>query len=366
MAINAPGDTPVRHRDDRVRDQRADAAQAGPRTGGGPGPEGCARGYYWQWTDLVHRRAASAPGDRGQGTEPRGAAEVLPDREAGHAVGLVPRVGRAEVRQLAPEGWPTAQGAGHSEAGRRDGLANVGWGYTKIRDALRTGLRIEIGRTTVASILAEEGIEPAPEREKKRTWKQFMKMHWETLYACDFFSVEVLGISGTVRYMVFFVIEIKSRAVEIAGITVDPGEAWMKQVARNLTDPVDGFLRGAKSLVHDRDPLFTEAFIAILEAGGVKSVKIPAQSPNCNPHAERFVKTIKYEGLNQFVIFGERHLRYLIKEFVEHYMTERFHQGIGGQLIRNVGPTNDNGADGKVACRSRLAGILNFYYREAA
>jgi hypothetical protein len=66
------------------------------------------------------------------------------------------------------------------------------------------------------------------------------------------------------------------------------------------------------------------------------------------------------------VIFGERHLRHLIKEFVEHYMTERFHQGIGGQLIRNVGPTNDNWADGKVACRSRLVGMLNFYYREAA
>jgi putative transposase len=134
-----------------------------------------------------------------------------------------------------------------------------------------------------------------------------------------------------------------------------------------LTDPVDGFLRGAKYLIHDRDPLFSKAFIAILKAGGVKSVKIPAQSPNCNPYAERFVKTIKYECLNHFVIFGERHLRHLIKEFVEHYMTERFHQGIGGQLIRKqVGPTNDNGTDGRVACRSRLGGMLNYYYREAA
>jgi len=245
-------------------------------------------------------------------------------------------------------------------------LENLNWGYTKIRDTLRTGLEIEIGRTTVADILAEEGIEPAPEREKKRTWKQFLKMHWDTLYACDFFSVEAPSPFGTVRYMVFFVIEIKSRAVEIAGIKVDPDEAWMKQLAQNLVDPVDGFLRGAKHLIHDRDPLFTEAFIAILEAGGVKSVAIPAQSPNCNPYAERFVKTIKYECLNQFVIFGERHLRHLIKEFVEHYMTERFHQGIGGQLIRNVGPTNDNGADGKVACRSRLGGLLNYYHREAA
>ncbi len=245
-------------------------------------------------------------------------------------------------------------------------LENPNWGYTKIRDALRTGLKIEIGRTTVADILAEEGIEPAPEREKKRTWKQFLKMHWDTLYACDFFSVEALSPFGTVRYMVFFVIAIKSRAVEIAGIRVDPDEAWMKQLARNLVDPVDGFLRGAKYLIHDRDPLFTEAFKAILEAGGVKSVAIPAQSPNCNPYAERFVKTIKYECLNSFVIFGERHLRHLIKEFVEHYMTERFHQGIGGQLIRNVGPTNDNGADGKVACRSRLGGLLNYYHRDAA
>jgi putative transposase len=81
-------------------------------------------------------------------------------------------------------------------------LANLGWGYTKIRDALRTGLKIEIGRTTVVNILLEEGIELAPEREKKRTWKQFMKSHWDTLYACDFFSVEALGPFGTVRYMV--------------------------------------------------------------------------------------------------------------------------------------------------------------------
>lgn len=122
--------------------------------------------------------------------------------------------------------------------------ANLGWGYTKIRDALRTGLKIEIGRTTVANILAEAGIEPAPEREKKRTWTRFMKMHWESLYACDFFSVEVLGGFGTVRYMVLFVIEIRTRAVEIAGIQVDPSDAWMKQVARNLTDRSMDFSAG--------------------------------------------------------------------------------------------------------------------------
>jgi hypothetical protein len=132
-------------------------------------------------------------------------------------------------------------------------------------------------------------------REKTRTWKQVIKAHWDSLYACDFFSVETLGLGGTVRYMIFFVIELKTRAVEIAGIRVDPDGEWMKQMTRNLSDGVDGFLRQAKYLIHDRDPLFTEAFEAILRERGVKCVKIPAQSPNCSPHAERFVKTIRHE-----------------------------------------------------------------------
>src|ERR1019366_6895816 len=84
---------------------------------------------------------------------------------------------------------------------------NPGWGYTKIRDALR-GLQVEIGRTTVATLLAQAGIEPAPERIRKRTWKHFLNSHWDTLYACDFFSVEVLGVFGTIRHMVFFVMEV--------------------------------------------------------------------------------------------------------------------------------------------------------------
>jgi transposase len=96
---------------------------------------------------------------------------------------------------------------------------NPGWGYTKIRDALR-GLKIGIGRTAVASILAEAGVEPAPERNRKRTWARFLKSHWETLYACDFFSVEVLGVFGTVRYMVFFVMQVETRAVQIAGVRI--------------------------------------------------------------------------------------------------------------------------------------------------
>jgi transposase len=129
---------------------------------------------------------------------------------------------------------------------------NLGWCYTKIRDALRV-LKIEIGRSTVANILAEAGFEPAPERNNKRTWKQFLRSHWATLYACDFFAVESLGMFGTVRVMVFFVIELRTRAVHIAGVRINPDGAWMIQVARNLLDPEDGILRNATHLIHDRD-----------------------------------------------------------------------------------------------------------------
>ena len=96
-------------------------------------------------------------------------------------------------------------------------------------------------------------------------------------------------------------------------------------------------------------------------------MRIPAQSPNCNPHAERFVRTVRSECLDHFVIFGERHLRHLIRQFIEHYLSERYHQGIGSQLIRpTMLPSNDNGGAGSIKRRSRLGGLLNYYHRDAA
>jgi len=101
------------------------------------------------------------------------------------------------------------------------------------------------------------------------------------------------------------------------------------------------------------------------QTGGVKCVPIPAQSPNCNPHAERFVKTVRTECLGHFVIFGERHLRHLVTEFIGHYLTERYHQGIGSQIIKPTpSPSNDNAKLDAIARRSRLGGLLNYYCRE--
>jgi len=81
-------------------------------------------------------------------------------------------------------------------------------------------------------------------------------------------------------------------------------------------------------LIHDRDPLFTREFRDILLGAGVKCIKLPAQSPDLNAYAERFVLSIKSECLNKIVPLGQRHLRRAVNEFVEHYHLERNHQGL--------------------------------------
>jgi len=85
--------------------------------------------------------------------------------------------------------------------------------------------------------------------------------------------------------MVFFVIELATRKVEIVGIHKDPCEDQMMQWARNLTDPEEGFLKDKRILIHDRDPLYTKKFRETLEAAGVRSLKIPKRSPNLNGYA---------------------------------------------------------------------------------
>ena len=111
---------------------------------------------------------------------------------------------------------------------------------------------------------------------------------------------EPIRIRGK-RLLVFFVITLQSRRVTIAGIHPQPYGAWMEQMARNLTDPVDGCLRRARYLIHDRDPLYTRVFGEILEGGGVQPIRLPPKSPNLNAYAERFVRSIKEECLSRVV-----------------------------------------------------------------
>ena len=138
----------------------------------------------------------------------------------------------------------------------------------------------------------------------------------------------------------------------------------MEQMARNLTDPVDGCLRRARSLMHDRDPLSTRVFGEILEGGGVQPIRLPPKSPNLTAYAERFVRSMKEECLSRVVPLGDGHVRLLVGEDVDHDHRERNHQGLDNQLRQRPPPPVSLAAD--VQRRERLGGLLNFYHREAA
>jgi transposase InsO family protein len=239
---------------------------------------------------------------------------------------------------------------------------NPSWGYTRICGGLKN-LGHEVGRNTIKAILKDYGISPAPERSTNTPWKTFLAAHWDGLAAADSFTVEVLTFGGLVRHVVFFLMKLKSRAVEIAGISCQPDEVWMTQLARNLIDVGDGFLRGVQHLILDRDPLYSAAFRRLLRDGGVKPLLLPARSPNLNGFAERFVLSVKSECLDRIVPLGEAHLRAAVRAFVAHYHEERPHQGLHNERIA---PTSTSTGLGPIQCRERLGGVLKFYYRDAA
>jgi putative transposase len=242
---------------------------------------------------------------------------------------------------------------------------NPGWGYTRIKGAL-SNLGHKLSRGTIANILAEHGIDPAPLRGRRTTWATFLKAHWKILVASDFFTVEVWRLRGLTTYYVLFVIELSTRIVKIAGITTNPDTAWMLQVGRGLLDCEDGMLAGKRKLIVDRDTKYCAEFRNLLTNAGCEIIRLPPRSPNLNAYAERFVGSIKAESLNRLIFFGEASLRRAIREYLAHYERERNHQGMANRLLDAASNDPVFGDDQRVGRRSRLGGMLNFYYREAA
>jgi putative transposase len=241
---------------------------------------------------------------------------------------------------------------------------NRSWGYDRIVGAL-ANLGYTVSDQTVGNILKRHVIPPAPERRKTTTWKEFIRTHMDVLVATDFFTAEVWTLGGLVTYYVLFFIHLSSRKVHVAGVTPHPNEAWMIQIARNVTTEEWGFLSPGHYLIHDRDGKYCPAFQHILNAAGVKRVPLPPRSPNLNTYAERWVRSVKEEALARMMLFGEGSLRHVLNEYVDHYHRERNHQGKGNVLLAPA-VSQDMEFAGPIRCRERLGGLLKYYEREAA
>jgi transposase InsO family protein len=241
---------------------------------------------------------------------------------------------------------------------------NRSWGYDRIVGAL-ANLGLTVSAQTVGNVLKRHGIPPAPERKTTTTWKEFIRTHMDVLVATDFFTAEVWTLGGLVTYYVLFFIHLGSRRVQVAGVTPYPDEAWMVQVARNVTMEEWGFLSPGQYLIHDRDTKFCAAFQHIVDEAGVERVVLPPRSPNLNAYAERWVRSVKDEALSRMILFGERSLRHVLHEYVEHYHRERNHQGKDNVLLFPA-ISQDTVHAGPLQCRERLGGLLKYYEYEAA
>jgi putative transposase len=209
---------------------------------------------------------------------------------------------------------------------------NPTWGYDRIVGAL-ANLGYKVSDQTVGNILKRHDIPPAPKRKKTTSWKDFIRTHMAVMVGTDFFTVEVLTLRGLKTFYVLFFLHLESRRISVAGITQHPDQEWMEQMARNVTMEGTGFLNNCRYLLHDRDGKYCPSFCNLIETAKVRSIALPAKSPNLNAFAERWVRSVKEECLSKLILFGERSLKRALHHYELHYHQERNHQGKDNMLL---------------------------------
>jgi putative transposase len=237
---------------------------------------------------------------------------------------------------------------------------NPSWGYRRIHGEL-LGLGHTLAPSTVWRILRDAGIEPAPQRSGQ-AWRAFLEAQAKTILAVDFFHVGTVFLR---RLYVLFFIEHGTRRVHLAGVTARPASEWVTQQARNLLMNLEDQAGGLKFLIRDRDARFTAVFDAVLAAAGVRIIKTPVQAPHANAIAEQWIASARRECLDRLLITGERHLRLVLGEYVDHYDTHRPHRTL--QQCPPVGRSRPPapGANVRVLRRDRLGGLIREYSQAA-
>jgi len=228
---------------------------------------------------------------------------------------------------------------------------NPRWGHMRVLGELRKiGFRVSL--QTVRRY--RKDVPRAP----SSSWRTFLDNHRAEIWASDFFAVHTLWFQ---TLYVFFFIAHDRRTVMHVNVTAHPTAPW---AWRQLIEATP-WGSGPRYLIRDRDRCYGSDFVARAKGIGIRTVLTPIATPQANGIAERLVGTFRRECLDHIVIVNERHLRYVLREFVRHYNEARPHQTLELEVpTPGVGPPSDH--SGPIVSRPVLGGLTHEYERKAA
>ena len=228
--------------------------------------------------------------------------------------------------------------------------ANPLWGAPRIHGELLK-LGIEISQATVSKYMVRYQKPPS------QSWRAFLKNHAKDIISVDFFTVP----TATFRVLfVFLVISNKRRNVIHFNVTESPTAAWTGQQIVNAF-PWD---TAPRYMIQDRDGKYGEEFNRRVESMGIEQVLIAARSPWQNPYIERLIGSIRRECLDHVIIFNDKHLRRMLKQYFRYYHEYRTHLGLEKDcpITRPIQPFES----GPISSEPMVGGLHNRYFRQAA
>jgi putative transposase len=193
------------------------------------------------------------------------------------------------------------------------------WGEERIASELLVKLGIGVSPRTVRKYMPKR---PNGQPRADQRWSTFLKNHAQAIVACDFF----VAVTASFRLLyVFVVIEHGSRRLARVDVTAHPSAEWTLQQLREVV----GFDVAQRYLIHDRDSIFSRHLDESIRALGLGVLKSPPHCPKANAICERVIGTMRRECLDWLIPMSERHLRSILKSWVEHYNRGRPHSSLG-------------------------------------
>ncbi len=230
---------------------------------------------------------------------------------------------------------------------RRLARENPTWGAHRIANELRK-LGHDIGSTTVGRYMRKV-------RGRGQRWMTFLKNHLGDTVACDFFIVPTIAFQ---RLYAFVILSHDRRRIVHIGVTAHPTSFW---AARQI---VEAFPESEpKILLHDRDPLFQDAFARQVAAMGIRELRIRPRHPWMNCYAERVIGSIRRECTDHVIVLNERHLLRVLREYAAYYNEARTHLSLEGDAP--ISRTREASPATRLRATPVLGGLHHRYTRAA-